>query len=101
MGWQGVGDHGALTRSLELLDPIPDGQGGQVGRSSSAFREALHLPNLHLGELEEGEGEEESTGVSRQSLFLLADGHCSFCWAEAFQGREGLLFAAVRLEHNS
>lgn len=55
-GLAGVGDHGALTRSLELLDPIPSGQGGQVGHSSSVSGEALHLPNLHLGELRRGRG---------------------------------------------
>ena len=55
-GLAGVGDHGALTRSLEWLDPIPSSQGRQVGHSSSISGEALHLPNLRLGELWWGRG---------------------------------------------
>lgn len=63
-GLAGVGDHGALTRSLEWLDPIPSSQGRQVGHSSSVSGEALHLPNLRLGELRWGGGG-GSTGVSK------------------------------------
>lgn len=48
-GRWGSGDHGALTRSLEVLDPIRAGKARQVGHSSSGSGEALHLPNLRPG----------------------------------------------------
>lgn len=67
---------------------------GQVGRASSVSGEVLHLPNLHPGETSGGQGDQQV--FPRQGLSRLADVALLLQQTDAFQGREGLLSAAVR-----
>lgn len=102
-GRWGSGDHGALTRSLEALDPIRADRARQVGRSSSVSGEVLHLPNLV--QVSPG-GVRGGRGINRcfqgRALSRLADVAQLHLlgWRHSWEGR-GFCPPLLGLEHNS